>query len=143
VKLFILPRIEMTIQRLLSVGGFCAIALILNSCASLTKARLANISQIHPGQSTEEVKSILGSPKQRIANGKLEIWYYEVYSDDSSRVYSYSAKFENEVLKKFEADDSRMAEDRKLREQRANSNQAIIPLVGPNGSPPLLGTDSK
>lgn len=109
----------------------------IGSCASLTRARLSQISSVHPGQSKSQVTSILGEPEQRVRNQNSEIWSYRVYSNDSSHVYFYAAKFENGSLRSFELNDARNTEDRALRDKRKNADQTVIDINGTNGSPPI------
>jgi hypothetical protein len=117
----------------------------LTSCGSLSKSRMANLHSIQTGQSRHQVISVIGKPKEQIVQGNIELWHYELFSDDSSRTYPYTAKFENNVLMSFDSDYSRDAEDRKLRGQRNSSNQTLFEFVrnGKNGAPPLQGTGVK
>ncbi len=111
--------------------------LAINSCAIFSKARVTNLPLVHFGQTPEQLVSTLGSPKKQLTQGKSDIWFYDIYSEDSSRVYPYTARFENGILTSFNADYGRGAEDRMLCEQRKKSNQEIWPIAGTNGAPEL------
>lgn len=138
------------------------VAGLLSSCSSLTKSRIANVEKVQPGQTRLQVTEYVGKPDKKVVSGNFETWYYDIYADDNSRVYPYTAKFENGVLRAFFHDVASGAEDRDLREKRATSKQGIsedrefhqpvrgsapstdprgTPVSAPNGAPPLRGTN--
>jgi hypothetical protein len=116
------------------------VAIVTCSCANFSKARLANISQIREGQTPEEVHGVLGKPRQEFKQGSVNLWWYDIYSDDSSKQYPYTAKFENGKLKSFATDYNRSLEDLRLCERRRASNQTLFPLFWghfANGAPAM------
>jgi hypothetical protein len=94
-----------------------------------------------------QVTGILGEPVSRSVKGDQAIWYYNVYSDDNTDRYPYTAVFKNGVLTSFVFDTDRNKNDANLFEKRMKSDQTLPPTLffrtGPNGSPPLQGTGVK
>lgn len=104
-------------------------------CASFSKARVGNLPLVHPEQTPAEFTEAMGSPAEKIKKGDAETWYYELYSDDSSRTYPYKADFQAGKLKSFEADYSRSAKARELCRLRKKGDQSFVQLHGYNGAP--------
>ncbi len=103
-------------------------------CANFSKARLSNLSAIKVGQAPAETTAALGQPSEKIKKGEAETWYYEIYSDDSSRTYPYKAVFQSGKLKSFEADYSRSAKNRELCRERKRSDQRFVQIHGVNNA---------
>jgi outer membrane protein assembly factor BamE (lipoprotein component of BamABCDE complex) len=115
------------------------LTLLTVSCAMFTKARQSNAGKIEVGQSQAQVTALLGDPDKQMKEGEVDVWYYDIYSNDSSRLFPYTARFAKGVLKSFEKDEARGAEDEALRAQRKRAAPSLIDVTSGNGAPPIQG----
>lgn len=110
---------------------------MFSACANLSKAKLSKIHAVREGQSPDELTEVLGSPAHRSSISNKVVWYYDIYAEDSSKTYPYTAEFQNNKLTKFIADQSRNAKDRLLCVQRKKSDQTVFEFAGKNGAPEI------
>ena len=118
--------------------GLSASFLLVAGCVHATKATDSNRALVRIGQSPSQLEALLGAPKTTQRRDDRLIWRYELFSDDSSRLYPYVAVFINGRLERFEFDTNNSIEDTNLREKRRKADQFIFfPGAGPDGSAPI------
>ncbi len=117
-----------------------SILFLATACGTFSKSTLKQARLVKPGQSQQDVLETLGRPNavQKTAPDQ-ETWLYDIYSDDSSKTYPYSATIRKGTLVSFEPDTGRGREYEELCQKRNAANKDGL-LTRNNGAPDLNGS---
>lgn len=131
-----------------------ALMWLMMSCATFgltlsTEGNLNKLKKFKTPPQPIDVIEVMGEPSQKERSGEIEIWSYEVMSDDRKNFYPHVLIFKNGLLQDIRFDTDRGKSHQQLIEERSHAKEDCgwfftrcpeggpQPLYNGNGAPPL------